>query len=224
MRFGANLRLAPAEHRVAGALLIIIAASLAALIAHVGIDLAGDVLLVRDAYDGIGHDSRAVIAVIVILSSSATLLAWLAGAWREATGRPHAGALLATAMPRRALPFVIAVAGCGFVILLGMELADTLCAGRAVDDLGDLLGGSPALGAAVTALAAGAVALSMLGLGRLLSGSRAALIRVLTILLTAFVPLPENGCFNAAARPSLRLPIDVCARSGSLRAPPASAG
>lgn len=224
MRLGVYLHRAPARQPLAGALLVVIAASLAALIAHVGIDLAGDVLLEHDTYDGIAHDSRALIGVVVVLSAAAGLLVWLAGAWREATGSRHAGGFLAVALPKRSVPFVLAVIACGFFILVGMERADTLSAGRSIDDLGDLLGGSPLLGAMTLAPAGALVALVTLALGRALCRSRAAFVRALAILLSAFVPVAARAVFRTATRPSLRLPLDVFARSGSLRAPPATPG
>lgn len=55
------------------------AASVAALFAHVGIDLAGDVVLAHDAYGGLAHRSRSeVIAAALTLALGVLMLVVLA--------------------------------------------------------------------------------------------------------------------------------------------------
>jgi hypothetical protein len=133
--------------------LVAVAGALAAAAAHVIVDVAGDYLLVRDAYDGIAHHSRAlllaVVGVAILIaavraifdmldrrcSSTTSLLA----AVRDALGDP--------------VRFALASAVVATVALVGMESFDCSLSGR-IDDVGDLFGGSVALGAG-TAIIAG---------------------------------------------------------------------
>lgn len=132
-----------------------VAGALAASIAHVVIDVAGDYLLARDSYDGIVHHSRALLPALAALvlvvvairivcdaidrrcSSTTSMLA----AVREALGHPAA--------------FVFASAALAVAVLAAMEYFDCLLASDAFG-LDDLFGGSIFLGAG-TALALGAV-------------------------------------------------------------------
>lgn len=48
------------------ALLIFVSASIAALIAHIGIDVLGVYLLPHDAYDDVAHGSRSIVSCTVV--------------------------------------------------------------------------------------------------------------------------------------------------------------
>jgi hypothetical protein len=135
--------------------LVAVAGALAAAVAHVAIDVAGDYLLVRDAYDGIAHHSRALLLIavgVVILiaavrvifdaldrrcSSTTSMLA----AVRDALGSP--------------VRFTLASAAVATIALVGMESFDCSLTGR-IGDVGDLFGGSVLLGAG-SAVIAGAL-------------------------------------------------------------------
>jgi hypothetical protein len=125
--------------------LVAVAGALAAAAAHVVIDVAGDYLLARDAYDGIAHHSRALLLALVgvailfaavraifdILDRRCSSTASTLVAVRDALGDP--------------LRFALASAAVAIVALVGMESFDCSLSGR-VDDIGDLFGGSIALG------------------------------------------------------------------------------
>jgi hypothetical protein len=126
---------------------------MAAAFAHVVIDVAGDYILVRDAYDGMAHHSRALLLAVVGL-------AVLAGAVRaifELLDRRCASTTSVLAAVRDALGnpvhFALASAAVAIVALVGMESFDCWLSGQPVDDVGDLFGGSVILGAGTAAIA-----------------------------------------------------------------------
>jgi hypothetical protein len=137
--------------------LVAIAAAVAALVAHVTIDVAGDYLLARDAYDGIEHQSRAVfvvaIAALALVAGSRLLFDLLD---RRCSSTASLLRLVARDLGSPGA-FVLQTIALAFVTLAGMELLDCAAAGTPVDDLADLFGGSLALGLTAT-FASGALA------------------------------------------------------------------
>ena len=122
-----------------------VAGALAAAIAHVVVNVAGDYLLVRDSYDGIEHHSRALllagIGLLAILATIRTVFdaldrrggtaASLLGLLRSALARPLAFAAGSTCL--------------AIVFLAAMEAFDCALVSQ-VDDVNDLFGGSLLLG------------------------------------------------------------------------------
>jgi len=126
--------------------LVGVAAMSAALLAHVIIDVLGDFVLARDAYDGVTHGSRVVLIVglaVLLLAVSSRLLfdlldrrcaskASLLRLVRDSLGAP--------------LPFIVQSIAVGVVALAGMELFDCYVAHAAPLGLIELFGGSYVLG------------------------------------------------------------------------------
>lgn len=126
--------------------LIAVAGVLAAVVAHVVIDIAGDFVLAHDAYDGIAHDSRplllAVVGVVFLVSAARAIFQMLD---RRYGSRRSALGAVRDALGNR-LGFAIFAAVAAVAALVAMESMDAALAGQ-VDDVADLFGGSIALGA-----------------------------------------------------------------------------
>lgn len=131
------------------------AALCAALAAHVAIDVLGDYLLPHDTYDGIAHDSRALVVLGALGATLGALAALARATLRSARGSEHAlcGAL-ARLVPRSAAAFAAAVTVFTLAILAAMEGLDAALAGAPADDAADLFGGSLALGGGVALVCA----------------------------------------------------------------------
>jgi hypothetical protein len=193
--------------RAAGALFAVAVAALAAALAHLAIDIAGDYLLPHDAYDDVAHDSRTVVA-----AAAAAML--LAGAARSlytsvlaALGR--GGAPAAAIHVGAPLAFIGAVTALAVPLLLTMETVDAFAARRDVDDLGDLFGGSILLGLGTTLAVAMLVAAIAYVVLRFFVHARAAVARALggrfqpreRVSLHAFTTRAQRRCL-AIARPA----------------------
>lgn len=127
------------------------AACLAALAAHIAIDIAGDFVLPHDAYDDPNHGSRRLASLAAAGLGLAGFWAVLRAALAETRG--SSGALRSTlraALPLGPAAFAGLVAALTLPLVLGMAWLDASCSGIALDDAGDLLGGSIPLGAGLT--------------------------------------------------------------------------
>jgi len=136
--------------RPCAALLVVFAASIAALAAHIAIDVLGDVLLAHDTYDDVAHQSRAVISCTALAVVAGAALRLLLAALDGVRTVPHRRSPLNVVDPRSLGMFVLLVVAASLVLLAGMEMADLAIAGQSFDDCADLLGGSIWLGAGVT--------------------------------------------------------------------------
>ena len=139
--------------------LVLVTGAISAILAHVVIDVAGDYLLRRDAYDGMDHHSRAIFAAIAVAVGAGVALRFL---W-EALDRRCASLteLLRRLRAARGVSpwrFVALVVAVAFVTLLAMEYADALSDRVLVNVLEDLLGGSPLLGLGSVTLVSVAIA------------------------------------------------------------------
>jgi uncharacterized membrane protein len=202
--------------------LVAVAGALAAAAAHVIIDVAGDYVLVRDAYDGLAHHSRALLLAIVgvavligavravfeVLDRRCSSTTRLLAAVRDALGDP--------------VRFALASAAVATIALVGMESFDCSLTGR-IDDVGDLFGGSVALGAS-TAIAAGALFGWLLHrFVRLIAHYETPIVAFIAAafnLGTFAMPLPlRHARFDALRAPDCAV---LLTRQGRKRGPPLS--
>ncbi len=133
--------------------LVAVAGALAAAAAHVVVDVAGDYLLVRDAYDGIAHHSRALLLAavgIAILAAGVRVIFEMLDRRCSSTTSVLAAVRDALGNPVR---FALASAVVATVALAAMESFDSSLSGHVIDDVGDLFGGSVLLGAGTAAIA-----------------------------------------------------------------------
>ncbi len=164
----------------------LVAAFASALFAHVAIDVAGDYLLPHDAYDDIAHDSRALVLGIVSAILTALAIGAFAAAVREAGGSLDAfGRTLRSSVQLDLGASLIVTVVCATAVLVAMECVDVHAAGRPIDDIGDLFGGSVVLGATIVAFFSACFAFASRALVRVLAGAGRALVAVLA---TVFAP------------------------------------
>jgi hypothetical protein len=164
----------------------LVAAFVAALFAHVAIDVAGDYLLPHDAYDDVAHGSRALVLGIVSAISAALAMGALAAAVREARGSLDAfGRALRSSIQCDLWAGIGITSLLALGILVAMECVDVRAAGRAIDDVGDLFGGSLALGATTVALFSLFFAVVSRALVRVLAGAGQVLVCVLATVFAA---------------------------------------
>jgi hypothetical protein len=192
-----------------------------ALFAHVAIDLAGDFLLARDAYDDVAHHSRESVFIVVCVL--AAIAAWhtLCGVRAELRGsRGSLRALLYDSIPTSRVRFVAVVAACCVPALLAMAGLDAALDGTALDDVADLLGGSATLGLTCALVSA----LSIAGFTWTVIRALARLDRVVLRLVAALAERPRDPQAATAtvrrARPATQSVASLRARSFGLRAPP----
>jgi hypothetical protein len=208
---------------VFAALMLVGAACGAALLAHVGIDLAGDFLLARDAYDGIDHRSRSEVFVIAVALGSAALIRTLWLALDEArTGRARSRPTFAAVFGQRPWRFALAVVALTIPALAGMEFFDIVADGGRLDDPLDLLGGSAWLGLGLTLPAAVFVALMVRSIANLVMGSHRALVTVISrlfALLARFGPRVQKSALEPGAGVPFRRRSILSRRCGK-RGPP----
>jgi hypothetical protein len=213
-------RIAP---KAFGAAVLVLTASLAAVVAHFAIDEAGDFLLRHDSYDHVVHHSRfiALLCALILSASSVTVL--LAAALKDA--RMYRGELRALVgshanrSPWRLILLVVPMSVCA---LVAMESLDAWLGTGHIPMFADALGGSIPLGLGIAACTA-----SLMG---------AALWRALTLLYASHRKiaaalqqfLTQRDTFGAS-HPPLRasvIPerplsgISVLASRAGKRAPP----
>ncbi len=205
------------------ALIIAFAACLAALVSHIGIDIAGDYLLPHDSYDGVGHQSRSDVFALAAIIAIATLLHFVAGTIREA--RLTCGDGRATfeknfgRAPWRCVGVVVVLT---LASLATMEAMDLAAGGSPIDDLADLFGGSMALGLSISVPVAALAAAAARILARFLLVSQ----RTLAVALQRLIALATrsarrtSGCMQRPGRVARRRYRSVSARRCAKRGPP----
>jgi hypothetical protein len=202
MSAGTKLRAgAPWQYgRAFACALIVFAVCAAALLAHVGIDSAGDRLLAHDAYDDVAHGSRAAAFAGALFVFAGLALRLLCAGLDQARG---AGTTLRRAIepaignsPWRFVALVVALSP---ALLACMEALDTWFAGGRIDDFGDLFGGSLALGLGIVLPTAGLAAGLIWRLLRAVADADAAIVRVLIALFVWRAP-GGSGLFGSMWR------------------------
>jgi hypothetical protein len=192
-------------------------AALAAAFAHMAIDALGDVVLAHDTYDDVAHDSRTVVAAIAAAALLGAAARSLYVALRSALGKSGARRAFRIARRARFVGSVVALSG---PFVLAMEAADAAIAGRTVDDLRDLCGGSIALGATTTAAVALGVALAALAAIGFFCRSRTRWARALALLVLARRCGGSRFTCPAGRRRRPRLVRSLIIRNAAKRGPP----
>jgi hypothetical protein len=134
--------------------LVGLAALSGALLAHVAIDIAGDYVLARDAYDGIAHASRGILFFgLVVLALAVTVRVIFDLLNRSCKSKTSLLGLVRQSLGSRARFIAQSIALC-IVALCLMELFDCFAAHTALTGISGLFGGSYALGLTLAAAAA----------------------------------------------------------------------
>jgi len=164
-------------------------ALIAALVAHVVIDVLGDGLLARDSYDNVVHGSRGYAAFGALALVFVCATAVVRAALREARGSDGAlCSLVRAALPADGRTFGSFVIGLtpGFVAAMGA--LDAALAGAHLASLADLFGGSMLLGLSVSTFVAALCAAGAWSGLRHVARIRAALVHVVVAWLRALAP------------------------------------
>jgi hypothetical protein len=196
--------------------------ALAAVLAHITVDVLGDHLLVHDTYDNLAHGSRQKFSLIAGLAALASFVALSFGALRELRGEPNAlRGILLGAVPRPTILSVALLTGGALAAMGAMEAFDTRLAGIPIDDPRDLLGGSPLLALSVVALVTPALAFAARALAVALLRSRA--IVTIVAAFVRLVPFAAPSAEVRLARAPRRLAgrRSILARRAGKRGPPA---
>jgi hypothetical protein len=205
--------------------MLAVAACGAALLAHVGIDVAGDFLLAHDTYDGLEHRSRSEIFAVALAFASASVLWVLWVAFQDVRGGGGATRLsVEDLLGRGPWRFLAAVVALSLPLLIGMEFLDVTWSGGRVDDVTDLLGGSAQLGLSIASVTAVFVGLTVRHLARVLLASQRAFVAVVHRLIALVARVrpqgdarpPERGAGRRAGQRS------ILSRRFGKRGPPLS--
>jgi len=174
--------------------MLVVAACGAALLAHVGIDVAGDFLLAHDTYDGLEHRSRCEILSMALAFACASVLWVLWVAFEDVRGERGATRLtVEDLLGRGPWRFVAAVVALSLPALIGMEILDVTSDGGRIDDITDLLGGSAPLGLGVASLTATLTGLAVRRLARMLLASHRAFVAVAQRLIALVARVRPQG-------------------------------
>jgi len=141
-----------------GAVVLLMTASLAAVVAHFAIDVAGDYLLRVDTYDHIVHHSRFIALLCAIVLSASSVVALLAAALKDARSyRGELRALVTSHANRSPLRLILLITPLSLLALLAMESLDAWLGNGHLPTFAAALGGSIPLGLGVMAIAAAAM-------------------------------------------------------------------
>ncbi len=200
-------------------------AMLAALAAHVAIDIAGDYLLPHDAFDDDAHGSRWLASAA--LATSALGAFWFLANAVLAETRGARGALraaLRASVPASGVTFVLLVAAAALPFVIAMGGLDAYVAGARIDGLADLLGGSLPLGASLTLALAAAIGIGAHRLVALLSRHHGSIVRVVGALVRATGTASRAICPPQSTiertQDRARVPAALVRSMGANRAPP----
>jgi hypothetical protein len=130
-------------------LAVLATALLAAVSAHVGIDVLGDYLVPDDSYDHLAHDSRLLFTAIALVLAAAAAIHCFLHFCAVATSIRMRIRLLHVP-PARVAGVCVAIALLALLAVPAMETIDAILAGAEVDSLADAFGGSLLLGIGTT--------------------------------------------------------------------------
>lgn len=138
------------------------AALLAAVCAHVGIDILGDWLVRDDAYDHVAHASRLLVTFVAVAIAAIALLRLFTGLCDAAAQSQSERNRLLAKTHRHTAAVALTMTGATLCFVPAMELFDALQSHSDLDDLSDLFGGSLLLGVGVTIACAVAATLALM--------------------------------------------------------------
>jgi hypothetical protein len=204
----------------------LVGAFVAALVAHVAIDVAGDYLLAHDTYDDHAHGSRYVASIAILIAASAAVYAYARVVIAETCGtRGALHAALRSSVPTSTLAFVAIVVSLALPVLLGMAWLDALVAGARIDDGIDLFGGSLGLGIGMATLASLATAIGLRSFVALVAHFHRSIVRVAFAIVHAIVPQLANvACLGARRTDALARVAAFVARCTGADPPAATIG
>lgn len=171
--------------RILAAALVLLAACVAATVAHLVIDLAGDVLLAHDAYDNEAHASR--FFALEIALAGAFAIGWniVASALRQA--RRRQGCLrvaVERAVAGSAWVFVTRVIGATIGVLAVMGGLDAKLDAIPIHTIGDVFGGSCTIGVSIAIGAGAAMGAGTLAIVRWIARRHDSIVAVVIALLS----------------------------------------
>jgi hypothetical protein len=190
-----------------------------AAFAHEAIDLAGDVLLARDTFDGMPHDSRIALAALALTALGIFAVGYLIRVLDRRGGFDLAAAARFVKHGSAIITGSLAVATLAAVPL--MEWSDTLDAGTHIGSAADAYGGSLLLGIATCVLSALAFGMLARAAAAFLCAHEWRIAGLLGVRLGAQpnrAPCAQHLSPERAA--SHRLSGEPAARTNPLRAPP----
>ena len=207
-----------------GVILAVFAAFVAAAVAHVAIDVAGDYLLSDDAYDHVAHQSRAIVAVAAVACGLVVLLLATWNAFDEGPSRLSPRCRSIPAIPAFGW-FAPAVAMLTLALLVGMEVDDAWVASGQLIDFDDALGGSLWLGGVTVAIVSFICAAAAWCFARWIAGVGAALAAAITGLFVLRVRPPQtpSARVRRLATAAVRTISPLADRSAK-RGPPSTIG
>ncbi|MGC2129383.1 MAG: hypothetical protein WA629_04710 [Candidatus Aquilonibacter sp.] len=130
-------------------LAVLATALLAAVSAHVGIDVLGDYLVRDDSYDHLAHDSRLLFtAIALLLAAAAAVQCFLY--FCTAAASIQTRVRLLHLRPAQIACACALIALLALLVVPAMETIDALQAGADIDSLADAFGGSILLGVVTT--------------------------------------------------------------------------
>lgn len=199
------------------------AAFLAAISAHVSIDIVGDFVLAHDAYDAPAHGSRWLASIALAVCVIAALVAIGRAVVAETRGRRGAlRAALCSALPSSATTFALAVTAAALPLLAAMAWLDDAAAGIGIDDAADLFGGSIPLGAGLTVAFALAIAAALHRFVAFLSHNHRSIVRVVAAFVRVFIASTRSArrTFLRAQQNRPRVAAALARCTSGNRAPP----
>ncbi len=164
------------------------AALLAAVAAHVGIDILGDYLVRDDSYDHIAHGSRELFTIVALLLAAGVgaHLFWQMCAAASSIRTRARFLHLSGKVVIRSSTGVVLIA---LMLVPAMETIDALRAGADVDSLADAFGSSLLLGTSVTVACALLCCAVVFGLAAWLCRHRESVARIVYELLAVAEPV-----------------------------------
>jgi hypothetical protein len=202
-------------HRALCGVLILICSALA----HEGIDLAGNVLLQHDAYDGMPHEARLTLAIAGIAALACCVIGYVLRVADMRGGFDLAGAAREFRERRKRTAFALTAGTLSLVPLL--EWFDVSCAGAHIEDIGDAYGGSVLLGGAVCIALALLLSLAVFAAARWLCAHEWRICRFIARVLRACAPPSLRRSLLLAAECVAHSYEKPLAGKHAMRAPPA---